>query len=124
MKILELKYLPHPLALEAIRRAKAELEEVRYTISADDLNAIIGGSVIEGTQGYLRRFSKCPPERAREAFEKLIEILGSEYEAAVMVNIKPRIPEEAADILRLLRRTAPDPEQARRVVEVLIETCG
>ena len=124
MKIVELKYVPHPLALEAIQRAKAELEEARYIIPKEELSAIIGSSVIEGTQGYLKRFSKCPPERAKEAFEKLVEILGNEYEAAVMVNIKPRIPEEAADILRLLRRTAPDPEQARKVVEVLLQTCG
>lgn len=125
MKIIELRYIPHPLALEAIKKARSEFDEMRYIFTDQKiLDAIVRGDVLDNTQAYLRRFSKCPGDKAREAFDKLRELLGNEYEAAVMLNIKPRVAEEAADILRLIRRTAPDPELAQRIVEILLEVCG
>ncbi len=126
MKILDMKYVPHPIALQALRRAKVELEAVKphLGLGEEALSSMISGNVIDTTRSYLTRFSKCTPEKAEKAFEKLKEVLNNEYEAAVMINIKPRVPEEAADILRLLRRSAPDPELASKVVDILLEICG
>jgi len=111
VEIIEARHVPIPVAKEI-------LEKLRDAMGEDADNPFIN-NVYE----YLVRFSKCSPDAAREAMEKLREIGFSEFAAAMLVNLVPSEVEEAKALLGNIDGGYED-EKIEKAVEVLASTCS
>ncbi len=132
MKILEMHYVPNPVVLKKLAESSGrDVKGIRH--SAENYRRYLRGeehievdtsNIVNRVLVYLGNYSKCDPDTALEAFERLQKELElSEYAAALIVNIRPRIPEEAMDIIRIALRESIDLEKAERIVQVLDEVC-
>lgn len=111
VEIIEARHVPIPVAKEILEKLKESMGE-----EADN-------PIINNVYEYLARFSKCSPDAAKEAMEKLREIGFSEFAAAMLVNLVPREVEEAKALLGNIDGGYED-EKIEKAVEVLSSLCG
>jgi len=108
VEILESRYAPIPVARRILESVKGLVEE---------------NPVVARTYEYIIKFSKCNPEAAEEALNKLTNEGFSEFAASVLINILPSSLEEAKAILGDIDGGYDD-EMIEKALEILEENCS
>ncbi len=108
VEIVSSKPLPVPLVKEILEQLQETLGDNHVFLQVLD---------------YARRFSKCSPEQAHAAMEKLVSIGFTEFAAAMLINLMPSDVEEAKALLGDIDGGYED-EKIEEAVKMLSEACG